>query len=136
MQEGLFSNSLIERGLEKQYVCISSRNMCSPDWEVEHEDCKDHFLWVDTALGYGILNMHLQADSPFELVPTNFDKTTNVFAEIAYFVRDEGMCVKVSNADDLAFWWLKPGTRLLCSDHTAQHGDIAIFNTCVQVLQY
>ena len=59
-------------------------------------------------------------------MPTNFDKTSNVFAETKHYVCDEGKCVKNRNAGDLAFWWLKPGTQLLCSDDTAQLGDIAI----------
>ena len=123
--EGLFSNSLIERGLEKQYVCLSSKDMCNPERDVMH-DSKDHFLWIDTKLQRGILNMHSYKPVALKLVPTNFDKTSNIFAETTYYVCDEGKCVKNSDADDLAFWWLKPGTQILCSDDTAQLGDIAI----------
>lgn len=123
--QGLFSKSLIERGLQTQYVCLSSKSMLAPDRDVKH-DSKDHFLWIDTKLQRGILNMHSVKPVALKLVPTKYDKTTNVFAKMTHLICEDRMLVDNYEGYEIAFWWLKPGTRLICSDDTAQYGDIAI----------
>ena len=87
--EGLLSNDLMTRGLEQQYVCISNKDLSEPDRNVEHGDCKDHFLWVDKELGHGILNMHGYKPVVLKLVPSHFDETSNVFARSTHYVGDD-----------------------------------------------
>jgi hypothetical protein len=124
--EGLLSNDLVTRGLEQQYVCLSSKNRSDPDRDVEHGDFKGHFLWVDKSLGYAILNMHDLNPTVLELVPTELDKTSNIFAKMTHYVGTNNVCMKAECDDDLYFWWLKPGTNLTCSNDVAQLGDIAV----------